>query len=51
MDGNFVGRREFESWDHTDMVESSWKKGAADHAIGCLYYVDLSLPLQSSTYL
>jgi hypothetical protein len=27
MDGNFVGRREFESWDQTDMVESSWKKG------------------------
>jgi hypothetical protein len=23
MDGNFVGRREFESWDQTDMVESS----------------------------
>ena len=51
MDGNFVGRREFESWDQTDMVESSWKKGAAGHVVGCLCSVDLNLPLQSSSYL
>jgi hypothetical protein len=51
MDGNFVSRREFESWEQTDMVESSWKKGAADHVVGCLRFADLNLPLQSSTYL
>ena len=51
MDGNFVGRREFESWDQTDMVKSSWKKGVAGHVVGCLCSVDLNLPLQSSSYL
>jgi len=51
MNGNFVGTREFESWDQTDRVESSWKQRAAGHAVGCLCSVDLNLPMQSSSYL
>ena len=51
MDGNFMGRREFESLFQTDMVESSWKRGAAYHGAGYLGFADLNLQFQSSSYL